>query len=784
MRRIECRLRGVAAWTLIAGLFVTPLLLGKLNAYLDLWAHIALCMIVLVVSVGAVLGGGFRLCVSWMDGPWVALIIVYAIASLGTVYPRGTLVELMRLGDYLVLYALVRWLLQDLQWLKAGAAAFACGTGVAAVLGLREYMTTAVMGDVSWRTFGPFYNPNILASALLMAIPMWIALFRLSRLPILRLACGWGLLLCWLCFFATGSKGGALALAGALIVGAVLAPDPQRGNVTRRALVGVGVVLLSGLVALLLPPIRVRVAETFERQVNSMMFRYYTWVGTWHMAMERPFLGFGPGSFAAAYPRFAIVGHTSLAHQTYLQVAAETGMLGLLAFVSLIGTQLARSFHTARQLRREARTLCVAAAAGMVGFCLHNAVDYSWHVTATGMAFWTLAGLVGAAHRHGAVSVPQDRRSARSKERVEAKRTLGEWAFPLIAVAVCLMAIIPAAFALCAAHFAQQGDLRRAMRFDPLNETYHQQLASLAHDVARRGREELYGVAFREWEEVWRLRPTFPGTPFNLAQIYIELGHTAQACAAYEEAERLAPTWVKAIVAHAILLEKIGKPDEALELYRQVDELSESPLFLYRGVDLDLDPGFARAWLALADVEPRAQARRRYVRTAKYLRQLLEANRTMEAVWRHSHEWEQRQGPELIDLCEQVARKQLVFDEPGPRLRGALLLVDAGLPQLAEKLFVPVGQGSGAASFRSLIEGWSSYVRGLHLRSQGQFEAAETLIGAAAKSLSVPLADPELVRKLQAGEFGLSQAEMSALRQPVQEAERLRLAEGVPSRAA
>jgi putative inorganic carbon (HCO3(-)) transporter len=777
MTRFAGQLTAAASWALVGGLFLAPATLGKLIESRDLWAHLLLCATAGAAIVGALLSGRPRLRVRRADIAILALLLAYLAASFVTVFPRGTVVELLRLLDYLALYALIRTFLQERRMLLAGILAFACGGVLCAVIGLQEYLVTALSGDLSWRAFGPFYNPNLLAAMLLMVIPAWVALVLMARLPAVKLAAGVGLLLCWLCFFVTGSKGGALALMGALLVGVVLAPDPAKGGLAKRALLGVGLVVLVGAAALLLPPIRIRVLTAFGPQSNSMMFRYYTWLATWHMALDRPLLGFGPGTFNVAFPRFAIAGHTGLAHETYLQIAAETGFVGLSALLAALGTLLASAVRAARTLAGDHRTVACACAAGMVGFLLHNVVDYAWHVTATGLAFWTLAGLAAAAAECPAEPEPLPEPPVRGKRKQRPPKPAETRRVPRPALVAALVATVvlalPVALFLQAQSLADVQDFEAASRFDPLNEVYHRRLALMAQDAARSGRPELYSRATDEWHKVARLRPTFPGAHYNLGLIY-EAQHDAdRALAEYREAERLAPTWTDALVAEGRLLEKTQRAPQALTAWKRLDALSESPLFRYRAVTDDLDPNFAWAWIGIGDSLPWGAAQPLYVKAARYLREVAAANRRMEGIWVQSGEWDRRQGPEFAELAEEVAQRHVKFVDPGPRLRAALLLVDAGLEPRAEEQPVPPGTSErDRLASLALIRGWADYVEALHLQARGRDDAAKALIRASAARLGGSL-NSYPVTSLRAGPHGWSDAEVATLNEPSAAASRL-----------
>lgn len=69
----------------------------------------------------------------------------------------------------------------------------------------------------------------------------------------------------------------------------------------------------------------------------------------WHMIQERPLVGMGPGNFSIAYERLVYSGQTPTwikpwydsrghAHNYYLHIAAESGLIGALAYLVWLGS--------------------------------------------------------------------------------------------------------------------------------------------------------------------------------------------------------------------------------------------------------------------------------------------------------------------------------------------------------------------------------------------------------------------------------------------------------------
>ncbi len=85
--------------------------------------------------------------------------------------------------------------------------------------------------------------------------------------------------------------------------------------------------------------------STTKGQDVSTMERVYRWVAGGHMVGERPWLGFGPGTFTAHYKTYTLHGFRTYVsdnkegsgiHCYYLMTAVEQGYIGALLFVALV----------------------------------------------------------------------------------------------------------------------------------------------------------------------------------------------------------------------------------------------------------------------------------------------------------------------------------------------------------------------------------------------------------------------------------------------------------------
>ena len=110
----------------------------------------------------------------------------------------------------------------------------------------------------------------------------------------------------------------------------------------------------------------------------AVIERLAHWVAAWRMFDLHPWLGVGSGQYALVYPQVALprwqdpLGH---AHNYYLNVLAQGGLVGLAAYLAMIGAALVAAWRAAARSRGWQRALALGAL-GMLGHLLaHSGVD-------------------------------------------------------------------------------------------------------------------------------------------------------------------------------------------------------------------------------------------------------------------------------------------------------------------------------------------------------------------------------------------------------------------------
>ena len=239
------------------------------------------------------------------------------------------------------------------------AKALTLSGAVAGLVGLVRFF-----GSFADRASGPIGDANDFAYVLATALPLALHLaWRAAGRD--RLLWGASAVVLVSAILGTLSRGALLALAVAGVWAVVRGRAPTRG-----VLVSVAVLLALGIAALTFerPFIEDRLNAKLTVADENIESREALWRGALEMAADHPILGVGTGLYpkrAAEYvvdEPFGIV--EPVAHNSYLEVLAEGGVLAFLAFAAFVaGTWVVlRRCHQAARANGDRPTQNLASA--------------------------------------------------------------------------------------------------------------------------------------------------------------------------------------------------------------------------------------------------------------------------------------------------------------------------------------------------------------------------------------------------------------------------------------
>ena len=305
-----------------------------------------------------------------------------------------------------LLYVILSTWLADRRMLVRFCGAFVIGAVLAVGVGIIGGMSEASpTGGVDSRLEGGAGDPNFLAAGLVPAIIIAVGLIPSIKRPLGRVGCVSAILICALGIAASQSRGGLVALLVALVLALVL----MKGVRVYALLLCLGVIGFGAIYFTLTPTAWERVTQ---REGNGGSGRYGLWKVAWKAAEERPLVGVGLQNYEAVAKNYTrevgpltdvrkIAEEPHLVHNTYLEALVDTGIVGLLLLLCVIGGSCLAMWRAARIFERLGETEMELLARGvLVGtlamasavFFVSAGVDKRlWMLFALGPAFLGVA---------------------------------------------------------------------------------------------------------------------------------------------------------------------------------------------------------------------------------------------------------------------------------------------------------------------------------------------------------------------------------------------------------
>lgn len=336
------------------------------------------------------------------SGPFfLPALILYGIMAASCLQATSleySLKELLKWGEVLIIYLIISTAIEGkgIPWIVGGLllAGFVEGS-----FGVYQFLTRSgpehfvVMGKFV-RAYGHFMQPNPFGGYMGLVMPLALAAglgLILDRGIPWRLRLGVGLA----CLVVAGVTGMALIMSwsrGAWL-GAMAALVVLAAFMDKRIFIGLGLLLLM-LALLIRPPLEpflarfrdlsislgledLRTAEITDENY-AIIERLAHWDAALRMWGDHFWFGVGIGNYEPVYHAYALprwpepLGH---AHNYYLNIAAETGFIGLLAYLFFWGWVFAQTLLTLGRIAGWQRALMVGAIGSFTHLAVHNFFD-------------------------------------------------------------------------------------------------------------------------------------------------------------------------------------------------------------------------------------------------------------------------------------------------------------------------------------------------------------------------------------------------------------------------
>jgi putative inorganic carbon (hco3(-)) transporter len=256
------------------------------------------------------------------------------------------------------------------------------------------------------RLGGPFGSENRYAQILAAVLPLALIRAFRERNRRLRLAAAGCSLLIMGGLLLTFSRGAAVAVAATLAFMALLRELPIRHLVAALA-------LLTLLVALVVPDYVTRLrsledvtalssADSSQLPDSAIIGRKTENLAAWQTFLDHPIAGVGPGVYFKEYSRqnanrlgLKYLESERRGHSLYLELAADSGLVGVGAFLTMVGTALALLYKSARRWRPHDSERAMLASSFLFGLFAYLACGIFIHLSYQ-RYFWVLLALASS----------------------------------------------------------------------------------------------------------------------------------------------------------------------------------------------------------------------------------------------------------------------------------------------------------------------------------------------------------------------------------------------------
>ena len=259
--------------------------------------------------------------------------------------------------------------------------------------------------------FGPFINRHHFAGymELTIALPLGLlfagAVDREKKILFIFIAGLMGVAL-----VMTASRGGIISLVAEVIFLALVTAIWRKQSEDRRRRTSrlKAVAVRAGLAAALLVSLFIGVlALGGEMSINRLIVdsvntndpttgRAHFWSVTLEIIKAHPLLGTGLGAFGVVYTRFDSrngLFRLEQAHNDYLQVLSDGGIIGAAIALAFVGLLFYRGFVRARSRDDFRRGVALASLGGCFAVLVHSFFDFTLHTTSNALLFLVLAAL-------------------------------------------------------------------------------------------------------------------------------------------------------------------------------------------------------------------------------------------------------------------------------------------------------------------------------------------------------------------------------------------------------
>ncbi len=309
---------------------------------------------------------------------------MYALLSAGwSLDPNTTLVKALTIVELVAMFWLVTEVVSDEEQIRSLLRAYVAGSAISVTATFARFAAGTANQDLRYAASG--FNPNDAALALALAIPMACFLIVRTRALWTKLLLLAYVIAAPVAIALSGSRTGVLACCAAFAVSAI---GLRRMRWSRRLMLAAALGFCAWCLVTFVPETSWTRISTISAQVDAgdLNQRTAIWAAGLKEFAAHPLLGVGEGAYLQVSDKQ--LGEGFVAHNTFVSVLVELGIVGFLLFAAI----LQKTARAVLNLRGGDRLMWAAVSATW----LVGVLAATWE---TQKATWLLIALISVAAR-------------------------------------------------------------------------------------------------------------------------------------------------------------------------------------------------------------------------------------------------------------------------------------------------------------------------------------------------------------------------------------------------
>ena len=333
-----------------------------------------------------------------IDVPILLFGLISFISIFNSKYIYGSIMEVIKFIILaLIFYIVVNFIREEREIKRILNVVLMIGTGIA-LFGILQYLgvITKSWWDKPWLLSATYVNHNHFAGLAELIMPLSIGMILSEKDTSKRSLYIYSFLILSIGFLLSMSRGAWFSLSLSMLF--MIMIIFKRGKT--RFIISMSIPLLIIFAIFLFNVIDIdfllkRIAGYWELDLSG---RIEIWKGTVGIIKDNWLLGTGPGTFIYNFPKYRPLGITSLinyAHNDYLQIASEMGILAFALAIFIMARIVKKGLRTHNIAKSSFKKwISLSLSVGILGLLLHGLIDFNFYIPANIILFTVFSALI------------------------------------------------------------------------------------------------------------------------------------------------------------------------------------------------------------------------------------------------------------------------------------------------------------------------------------------------------------------------------------------------------